>query len=66
MSLTIKYLGLSEKDIQTLKRELGKYETYFVQTADTTIIMVNGSISEMLMILNITSKYRHSDLLLKK
>jgi len=66
MSLTIRYVDLSQEDIQTLKRDLGDYDVYFFHVGNATTITANGILSEMLAILNITSKYRHSDLLLKE
>ena len=66
MSLTIRYVDLSQEDFQTLKRDLGGHNAYFFHVGNATTVTANGTLSEMLAILNITSKYRHSDMLLKE
>ena len=66
MNLTIRYVDLSQEDIQTLKRDLGAHNVYFFHVGNATTITADGDLSEMLAILNITSKYRHSNLLLKE
>lgn len=66
MSLTIRYVNLSQGDVQILKRDLGAYNVYFFHVGNATTITADGDLSEMLAILNITSKHRHSNLLLKE
>lgn len=65
MSLTIRYVDLPQEDFQTLRRDLGNYNVYFFHVGNATTITADGTMSEMIAILDITSKYRHSNLLLK-
>lgn len=66
MSLTIRYLNLSDDDISYIKEALGRYEAYFYRVREAFTINARGDMSDMLAILKVTSRYHHQSLMLRQ
>lgn len=66
MSLTIRYLNLSDDDISYIKKALGRYEAYFYRAGGAFTIDARGDMSDMLAILKVTSKYQHQSFMLRQ
>lgn len=66
MSLTIRYLNLSNDDISYIKEALGRYEAYFYRVGGAFTIEARGDMSDMLAILKVTSRYHHQIFMLRQ
>lgn len=66
MSLTIRYLDLSYEDFSYLRDSLGSYEVHFFKVDNATVLTANADMSEMLKILQVTSKFKHQDFSLRQ
>lgn len=66
MSLTIRYLDLSNEDVAYLRSDLGRYEVYFNRVGNATTLTASGDMSDMLAILKVTSKYHHQSFMLRQ
>lgn len=66
MSLTIRYLGLTQEDINYIRNAVGTHQVYFFQVGDSTTLTANGDMDDMLAILAVTSKFKHQDLVMRQ
>lgn len=66
MSLTIRYLGLTQEDINYIRNAVGTHQVYFFRVGDATTLTANGDMNDMLAILAVTSKFKHQDFVMRQ
>lgn len=66
MRLTIRYLDMSYEDFSYLRDSLGRYGVHFFKVNNATILTADGDMSEMLKIMEVTSKFEHQDFTLRQ